>query len=121
MHICSKCNGVTYKPTYWGDDSKTCESCSAIRHAGYIEERILAARRKVDAVQEAKAYHEYIEHTYKAYKDGKVADTYKDCGIDECQECCPHDEFDHDQCLACGYERDPGAAIDAAMDSFEDR
>jgi len=39
----------------------------------------------------------------------------------DCQECCPHDEFEHDMCLDCGYERDPGEAIDAAMAYFEDR
>ena len=43
------------------------------------------------------------------------------CERQECQECCEHNEFDHDICLDCGYERDPGAAIDAAMDYMEDR
>lgn len=33
---------------------------------------------------------------------------------------CPHDEWDHDICLHCGYERDPGIAIDAAKDRWED-
>lgn len=23
---------------------------------------------------------------------------------DECQECCPHDEFDHGHCLCCGKD-----------------
>ena len=44
-----------------------------------------------------------------------------DCGDDRCQECCPHDERDHGICLYCGHEQDPGEAIDAAMDRFEDR
>ena len=35
------------------------------------------------------------------------------------EEECMHDEFDHDICLDCGYERDPGEAIDAAMDLLE--
>lgn len=37
-----------------------------------------------------------------------------------CQECCPHNEYDHDICLDCGYERDPGEAIDAAEYSYGD-
>lgn len=41
------------------------------------------------------------------------------CGDFSCQECCPHDDFDHDMCIECGYERDPGVAIDAAMDAVE--
>ena len=43
------------------------------------------------------------------------------CNNPKCQECCPHDDFDHDMCLDCGYERDPGIAIDYAMDYMEDR
>lgn len=35
------------------------------------------------------------------------------------QDDCPHDEFDHDICIDCGYERDPGEAIDRAMDAYE--
>ncbi len=38
------------------------------------------------------------------------------CEAPECQACCPHDEFDHFVCMDCGYEQDPGAAIDRAMD-----
>ena len=33
-----------------------------------------------------------------------------------CQQCCEHSETDHDICLDCSYEIDPGLAIDAAMD-----
>lgn len=36
-----------------------------------------------------------------------------------CQDCCPHDEKDHDQCVDCGKEFDPGLAIDRAMDSLD--
>lgn len=43
------------------------------------------------------------------------------CEEQGCQECCMHDSFDHDVCEDCGYERDPGIAIDRAMDYFEDR
>jgi hypothetical protein len=43
------------------------------------------------------------------------------CAEYGCKACCPHDEFDHDICIECGHERDPGAAIDAAMDYLEDR
>jgi hypothetical protein len=43
------------------------------------------------------------------------------CKEDGCQECCPHDEWDHDMCLDCGKERCPGEAIDRAMNSLEDR
>lgn len=43
------------------------------------------------------------------------------CEQQDCQQCCPHDEFDHDICLDCGYEHDPGIAIDRAMDYGEDR
>lgn len=40
-----------------------------------------------------------------------------------CQACCDHKSsgFDHDICIDCGYERDPGEAIDRAMDRWEDR
>jgi len=51
-------------------------------------------------------------------------DTYdgsESCEEEKCQECCPHDEWDHDQCMYCEKERCPGEAIDAAMDSMEDR
>ena len=41
------------------------------------------------------------------------------CGEEGCQECCPHNEFDHDCCMDCGYERDPGEAIDRAMDYLD--
>ena len=40
---------------------------------------------------------------------------------EDCQECCPHDLIDHHQCADCGKEFDPGADIDRAMDSLEDR
>jgi hypothetical protein len=43
------------------------------------------------------------------------------CDDMSCQTCCPHDEFDHYMCLDCGYEKDPGEDIDAAMDRLEDR
>ena len=43
------------------------------------------------------------------------------CDELDCQLCCPHDEYDHDMCLDCGYERDPGEAIDRAMDALENR
>ena len=43
------------------------------------------------------------------------------CEEVECQSCCQHEDFDHDMCLDCGYERCPGDAIDRAMDSWEDR
>lgn len=42
------------------------------------------------------------------------------CDDTECKECCPHDEFEHDMCLDCGYERDPGEAIDWAYDRMRD-
>lgn len=45
----------------------------------------------------------------------------EDCGVERCEECCPHDEYDHDECMDCGHERCPGEAIDRAMDSLEDR
>lgn len=38
-----------------------------------------------------------------------------------CQECCPHNEYDHYICMDCGYEKCPGEDIDAAMDYMEDR
>lgn len=39
-----------------------------------------------------------------------------------CRCCaCPHGDRDHGICLDCGDEEDPGAAIDRAMDAFEDR
>ena len=41
------------------------------------------------------------------------------CEDKECQECCPHDEFDHWVCIDCGYEKDPGEDIDRAMDYFD--
>ena len=41
------------------------------------------------------------------------------CGHDDCQECCPHDEFDHYICMACGYEKCPGEDIDAAEYAFD--
>lgn len=47
-------------------------------------------------------------------------DTYEVNG-ESCMECCPHDEQDHFICLDCGYEGDPGEAIDAAMDYMENR
>lgn len=31
-----------------------------------------------------------------------------------CQECCPHNEFEHFTCLDCGYEKCPGDCIDRA-------
>lgn len=40
-------------------------------------------------------------------------DTYI-CEQDTCQVCCPHDEFEHYECLICGYEKCPGEDIDAA-------
>lgn len=43
------------------------------------------------------------------------------CDEHECMECCPHDEWDHDQCMDCGKERCPGEAIDRAMDYGADR
>jgi hypothetical protein len=43
------------------------------------------------------------------------------CANESCQECCEHNEFDHYICLDCGYEKDPGEDIDAAMDYLEDR
>lgn len=43
------------------------------------------------------------------------------CDEIDCQECCTHDERDYGICLDCGHEGDPGAAIDRAMDSMEDR
>ena len=43
------------------------------------------------------------------------------CENEKCQECCPHDEWDHDQCMYCEKERCPGLAIDRAMDAMEDR
>lgn len=43
-------------------------------------------------------------------------------GEGTCQQCCPHsDSRDHGICIDCGHEEDPGAAIDRAMDSMEDR
>ena len=41
------------------------------------------------------------------------------CNEQDCQICCPHDEFDHYICLDCGYEKDPGEDIDAAMDYLD--
>lgn len=43
----------------------------------------------------------------------------QDCGEEKCQECCPHYEWDHDQCMDCEKERCPGEAIDRAMDSMD--
>lgn len=45
----------------------------------------------------------------------------EDCGREDCQECCPHDERDHGICLNCAHEEDPGEVIDRAMDYWEDR
>lgn len=42
-----------------------------------------------------------------------------DCGREDCQQCCPHDERDHGICLYCAHEQDPGEAIDRAMDSID--
>lgn len=36
------------------------------------------------------------------------------CEAPECQECCPHTEFDHYMCVDCGFEKCPGDDIDAA-------
>lgn len=41
------------------------------------------------------------------------------CDDTACQECCPHDEFDHYICLDCGYEKCPGEDIDAAEYDYE--
>lgn len=38
-----------------------------------------------------------------------------------CPDCCQHGDRDHDICIDCGAEIDPGIAIDRAMDSMEDR
>lgn len=46
--------------------------------------------------------------------------THEPCDASDCQECCAHDEFDHDVCMDCGYERDPGDAIDRAYDRMRD-
>lgn len=43
------------------------------------------------------------------------------CSSPTCQDCCTHEETDHDICMDCGKELDPGAAIDRAMDYREDR
>lgn len=51
----------------------------------------------------------------------KLKDECAGCESEDCQDCCTHDEFDHDVCLYCGYERCPGIAIDRAMDAMEDR
>jgi hypothetical protein len=45
----------------------------------------------------------------------------EDCGESECQICCQHDERDHGICLYCAHEKDPGEAIDRAMDYEEER
>jgi hypothetical protein len=37
-----------------------------------------------------------------------------------CEDCCQHGEYDHDICLDCGHERDPGDAIDRAYDRWRD-
>lgn len=47
-----------------------------------------------------------------------LCDSTFTCSV--CQDC-PHDEFEHEICLDCGYERDPGEAIDRAMDLMEDK
>lgn len=36
------------------------------------------------------------------------------CDDTECQDCCEHNETDHFICIDCGYETDPGEAIDRA-------
>lgn len=43
-----------------------------------------------------------------------------DCEDIKCQECCQHDETDHDICMYCGKELDPGVAIDRAHDYNRD-
>ncbi len=54
-------------------------------------------------------------------------DACQDDGVtrkgDPCPSCCEHNSsgFDHDICIDCGFERDPGAEIDAAMDYLADR
>lgn len=63
----------------------------------------------------------------RVYHDGLCQECYQaachekeeDCGVEDCQECCPHDERDHGICLDCAHEEDPGAAIDRAMDYYE--
>jgi hypothetical protein len=36
------------------------------------------------------------------------------CEESGCQKCCAHSEWDHNICIDCGYERDPGIVIDRA-------
>lgn len=40
------------------------------------------------------------------------------CDDTKCQECCTHDEFDHDVCLYCSYERNAGDKIDWTVSSI---
>jgi hypothetical protein len=56
-------------------------------------------------------------------EDGNEIESGKTyCCIPDCQACCPHsDERDHGICINCGHEEDPGAVIDKAMDSMEDK
>lgn len=42
------------------------------------------------------------------------------CDREDCPKCCTHDDMDHGFC-SCGYEADPGAAIDAAEYCFRER
>lgn len=55
------------------------------------------------------------------YAAHKAHENEEDCGREDCQSCCPHDERDHGICLDCAHEQDPGEAIDRAMDALEDR
>jgi hypothetical protein len=34
------------------------------------------------------------------------------CEKEECQECCPHDDIDHFQCIYCGKEFCPSRFFD---------
>lgn len=35
------------------------------------------------------------------------------CDDEDCQICCPHDEYDHGICLDCGLDRTEDLAADA--------
>jgi hypothetical protein len=67
-------------------------------------------------------YAEVMERIHNAPTAQEEAhDKGEPCDENKCQECCTHDDRDHGICLDCEHEQDPGAAIDAAMDRFEDR
>ena len=79
-------------------------------------------KRVIEEIAVGEGDKHYCVGCHRFLRDQRAAhEAGEDCGVERCQECCPHDERDHGICLDCEHEEDPGAAIDRAMDLFEDR